>query len=158
MFRNNRKKILIATSMVAIILISVAASYPDQPNQQKRNLKVLPANISHDSLDHLMDEYKFALKVNCAYCHARSKADPQKRDMASDDNPMKDVARKMILMTNELNQKYISTLSHPASDSISLVQIVTCNTCHRGEKRPVVATLPARQERINKPLAIKPAE
>ncbi len=158
MFRNNRKKILIATSMVAIIFISVAASYPDQPNQQKRNLKVLPANISHDSLDHLMDEYKFALKVNCAYCHARSKADPQKRDMASDDNPMKNVTRKMILMTNELNQKYIGTLSHPASDSVSLVQVVTCNTCHRGEKRPIVATLPIRQEEPNRPLSIKPTK
>ena len=144
--------------MVAIILISVAASYPDQPNQQKRNLKVLPANISHDSLDHLMDEYKFALKVNCAYCHARSKTDPKKRDMASDDNPMKDVARKMILMTNELNQKYISTLSHPTTDSVSIVQVVTCNTCHRGEKRPVVAAFPARQEMSNRPPSIKPAE
>ncbi len=136
--------------MFAIVCISVAANYPDNPNQQKRNLKVLPGNISHDSLDHLMDEYKFALSVKCNYCHAPSKTDPRKRDMASDDNPLKDVARKMITMTNELNEKYIHTLSHIPVDTAS-VQMVTCNTCHRGQARPVVAAMPSRPERPNRP-------
>ncbi len=146
MFKTNRKKIIVAVSMVSMVVVSIAANNPQEKQQQKRNLKVLPANISHDSLDHLMDEYKFALKVNCSYCHAPSKTDPRKRDMASDDNPMKDVTRKMILMTNELNEKYIHTLKHLPVDSAA-VQVVTCNTCHRGEKRPIVATMPARQER-----------
>lgn len=136
--------------MITMVVVSIAASNPQEKQQQKRNLKVLPANISHDSLDHLMDEYKFALKVNCSYCHAKSKIDPKKRDMASDDNPMKDVARKMIAMTNEMNEKYVRTIQHTATDTVG-VQMVTCNTCHRGEKRPIVATMPSKPERQGPP-------
>ena len=144
MFKNNRKKTIIALSMIAMVVVSVAANHPEKNQQQKRNLKVLPANISHDSLDHLMDTYKFAMNVKCGYCHAPSKTDPKKRDMASDDNPMKDVARKMITMTNELNEKYIHTLKHLPTDSAA-VQMVTCNTCHRGQARPIVADMPSEK-------------
>lgn len=126
-----------------MVVVSVAANHPAKNQQQKRNLKVLPANISHDSLDHLMDTYKFAMSVKCGYCHAPSKTDPKKRDMASDDNPMKDVARKMITMTNDLNEKYIHTLKHLPTDSVA-VQMVTCNTCHRGQARPAVADMPSK--------------
>ena len=154
MFKANIKKLIVAASTIAIVVVSVAANDPQENQQKKRNLKVLPANISHDSLDHLMDEYKFALKVNCSYCHAPSKTDPKKRDMASDDNPMKDVARKMIVMTNELNEKYIHTLKHLPTDSAA-VQMVNCNTCHRGEKRPIVATMPAKPEKQGSPLLPK---
>jgi hypothetical protein len=82
-----------------------------------------------------MDFYKHSLNVRCGFCHAGSKTNPKKLDMASDENPIKDIARKMILMTNEMNDKYIHSIVHPSSDSTAL-QIVTCNTCHRGQSKP----------------------
>ena len=133
MFLFHKKKAAIAFILFAIIMGSIAATTPPK----KRNLKVLPENISHDSLDQLMDYYKYSLNVKCGYCHAHSVDKPKKLDMASDDNPIKDVTRKMILMTNEMNEKYIHTINHPTTDS-NTVQLVTCNTCHRGQAKPVV--------------------
>jgi hypothetical protein len=57
-------------------------------------------------------------------------------DMPSDANPMKDIARQMIKMTDEMNKKYIATIPH--ADTVK-VQNVTCNTCHRGQAKPIFA-------------------
>ncbi len=48
-----------------------------------------------------------------------------KGDFASDENPHKDIARKMIVMTGEINAKFPHGKIH-----------VTCFTCHRGEEHP----------------------
>lgn len=53
--------------------------------------------------------------------------------MASDENPLKEVSRQMMRMTEEMNKKYIATMPH--SDT-SKVQLITCNTCHRGAPKP----------------------
>ena len=136
MLSNHKNKAIILLLLVAISFGTMSAISPKGINPpKKRNLKVLPETISDDSLDHLMDSYKHALSVKCGYCHARSKTNPKKLDMASDDNPIKEVCRKMILMTNEMNGKYIQTISHPTTDS-SALQMVTCNTCHRGKAKP----------------------
>jgi hypothetical protein len=65
--------------------------------------------------------------------------------MAADGNPIKEVTRKMILMTNEMNDKYIHSISHPASDSTAL-QLVTCNTCHRGKAKPDVVAINVKED------------
>ena len=133
--KTNRNKYAILALIVAVTFVSIAAISPTSEQPRERNLKVLPKDISHDSLDHLMDYYKAALNVKCGYCHAHSEKNPKKMDMASDGNPIKDVTRKMILMTNEMNEKYIHSITHPSTDSTAL-QIVTCNTCHRGKAKP----------------------
>ena len=139
MLKTNRNKIAFVALIAAVTFASIAAISPkEQPRQ--RNLKVLPKDISHDSLDHLMDYYKVALNVKCGYCHTRSASNPKKLDMAADGNPIKEVTRKMILMTNEMNDKYINSISHPASDATPL-QLVTCNTCHRGKAKPDVEAI-----------------
>ncbi|MFP5042611.1 c-type cytochrome [Parasediminibacterium sp. JCM 36343] len=141
MILRNKMKTTIVILMFFMVAANIAAISPSTEVQpKKRNLKVLPANISHDSLDQLMDEYKHSLSVSCGYCHARSKANPKKLDLASDDNPIKEVSRKMILMTNEMNDKYLHSISHQPSDS-SAVQVVTCNTCHRGHAKPIVPSI-----------------
>jgi len=141
MLHSNRNKLIVSFSMIALVVLSIAFNTPEKPNQhqpKQRNLKVLPQNISHDSLDYLMDMYKFALNVKCNYCHAKSLTNPQKMDMASDANPIKDVTRKMIQMTDEMNAKYLHSIQHQPKDTTT-VQLVTCNTCHRGEAKPKVA-------------------
>jgi len=131
----NRKKVVVIALMMAVTFGSIAFTSPSADHPPFKNLKVYPKDIKYDSLDHLMDYYKVALNVKCRYCHAGSQANPKKLDMASDANPIKDVTRKMILMTNEMNEKYIHTINHPATDSTA-VQVVTCNTCHRGKAKP----------------------
>ena len=131
----NKKKVVVIALMMAVTFGSIAFTSPSSDHPPFKNLKVYPKDIKYDSLDHLMDYYKVALNVKCRYCHAGSQANPKKLDMASDANPIKDVTRKMILMTNEMNEKYIHTINHPATDSTA-VQVVTCNTCHRGKAKP----------------------
>ena len=139
MLKTNKNKYTVIALIIAVTFASIAATTPaTQPTE--RNLKVLPKDISHDSLDHLMDYYKVALSVKCSFCHAKSLTKPKKNDFASDANPIKEITRKMILMTDEMNAKYVHTITHPANDSTAL-QIVTCNTCHRGKAKPDVADL-----------------
>ena len=104
----NRKKVVVIALMMAVTFGSIAFTSPSSDHPPFKNLKVYAKDIKYDSLDHLMDYYKVALNVKCRYCHAGSQANPKKLDMASDANPIKDVTRKMILMTNEMNEKYLS--------------------------------------------------
>lgn len=66
-------------------------------NDGFKNLKVLPQNISEDSLMGLMNSYNKALGVKCNHCHSK--------DKSADDVYTKEITRHMIKMTNELNEK-----------------------------------------------------
>jgi hypothetical protein len=56
--------------------------------------------------------------VKCSFCH-------EKGDFASDANPHKKVARKMISMTRKLDKKYLGGKGK-----------LSCATCHHGKKEP----------------------
>src|ERR1700679_51829 len=73
------------------------------------NLKVLPRDISGDEIDKLMHRYKQDLGVPCGYCHEEN---PQTKqiDYASDENPIKETARFMIKMNEDINTKYLAQL------------------------------------------------
>jgi hypothetical protein len=68
----------------------------------------------------VMRKYTVALGGNCDTCHVQ--------DRASDENPHKVIARKMITMTKEINAKFEDGKEH-----------VTCYTCHRGAHDPLTA-------------------
>lgn len=103
-----------------------------------KNIKAFPATMTYRQVDHEMDIFKVALGVKCNYCHAQTAQSAPKLDMASDDNPKKEIARSMIRMTREMNEKYMSTIAH--SDTATIQQ-VTCNTCHRGAAKPANAEI-----------------
>ena len=89
--------------------------------QVYKNIKVLqstPANELNQSM-HLM---KGAVGLDCIDCHIE-------REWEKDVKPAKDVARKMIVMMNEINTRQFGGR-----------QVVTCNTCHNGH--PVPAAVP----------------
>jgi cytochrome c553 len=72
------------------------------------NLKVLePAEVGRT-----MRSIDVGLGVDCGFCHGR--------EFASDSNPMKEVARRMITMTKQINT----------------AAGVTCFTCHRAQLLP----------------------
>jgi hypothetical protein len=99
-----------------------------------KNLQILPKTISKEELKAQMKGQAKALGVECDFCH-------EVPDMASDKNEKKAIARKMLTMTAELNDKYIKTLKggekHP----------VTCGTCHQGHESPppFVAAAPEKK-------------
>lgn len=74
----------------------------------------------------MMGAFRAALGVQCTACHVQG-------DFASDDKPEKATARKMIVMTREIN----------ANNFTDGKMHVSCFTCHRGEEHPKMTAEPA---------------
>ncbi|HEX9514348.1 MAG TPA: c-type cytochrome [Puia sp.] len=127
------KKLGVAAMLIAFMIIGMAATRPleDKP---RRNLKVLPKDISDDDLDKIMDSWKIALGVKCSFCHAPFKDSSSRHlDFASDAKPEKDIARHMFRMTAKINKKYFN---FDKDDKGVVIPAVTCLTCHRGQAHP----------------------
>jgi hypothetical protein len=106
--------------------------------QKPKNLKVLPEDTD---LRKVMHQYEGDLGVECEFCHTAPDPVTHHGDRASDANPMKDKARYMITMTQDLNTKYLAALpTRKYEDPI------TCGTCHRGQSHPAVFVAPPRPE------------
>ena len=132
----NMKKWTVLLGIAVVGAIGIFSFKQPQPQPRPKfehNFKVLPKDISHDSLDNLMDSYNMALGVKCNFCHAKRADNPDRIDPRSDANPVKDEARFMINMTNEMNAKYFKDLK---SVTTKATQIVTCLTCHNGKELP----------------------
>lgn len=129
--RLNKKLTVILFLTVAVVL-GIAGSKPPQ-EEPKRNLKVLPKNISHEELDAVMDNFKAALGVKCDFCHARRKDDDKKLDFASDEKPEKEAARNMMRMTGKINKKFFH---YKPSEDKTVLPPITCKTCHNGKSHP----------------------
>jgi hypothetical protein len=71
-----------------------------------------------------------ALGVSCGHCHARG-------NFASETNPRKASARKMLEMTKAINRQFFPDYKPPAPiGDESRLGKVTCFTCHQGSERP----------------------
>jgi hypothetical protein len=127
--RNNFS--LVIMGLVAFVI--AGSAFSPAGNFQERNLKVLPKNISNEKLDSIMNSFEHALGVKCNFCHAKTKNDPEKLEYASDDKPEKEIARKMMIMTNDINKKYFNFND---TEDPEIIQSVLCITCHRGEPHP----------------------
>jgi hypothetical protein len=103
---------------------------PRGPRPNPTNIKALPKNITGDEIHDVMHKYEADLGVECEYCHARN-PETKRNDFPSDANPVKEKARLMIKMTEEINTRYVAQLSDHKPD-----QIVICGTCHRGTAHP----------------------
>jgi len=106
-----------------ILLVSVAFSSTFE------NVKVL--NIeSRSEMKKYMKSISKDLGVKCSYCHDM--------DDKSLDNPVKDIAREMIILTRQINS-YLNDINK--NEEEKSVVSVTCWTCHKGnlhveEERP----------------------
>jgi hypothetical protein len=122
-------KTIMVTVALATSVGLLAAGILPQPGF--KNLQVLPKNISKADLDKTMDSFKEALGVKCNYCHVKNAED--KFVFESDDKPEKEMTRKMMRMTHEINVKYFSF-----GDETDVIKAVTCYTCHY--ENPIPAT------------------
>jgi Photosynthetic reaction centre cytochrome C subunit len=103
------------------------------PYHKERNLKVLPKDISDARLDSIMKTYTVALGVKCNFCHVPVKNIPDSLDYVSDADPMKENAREMMRMVIDINKAYFY---FDKTVKPEYLNVVTCNTCHRGEPIP----------------------
>lgn len=127
----HNKKILVFIALALVTGIGMAAVGIARPAE--RNLKVLPQDISDQKLDSIMQTYNKALGVTCDFCHVKKIFPVGEMDYASDKEPMKEEARKMMRMTIEINQK---NFHFDKSIRPEYLKVVTCKTCHRGEPFP----------------------
>jgi Photosynthetic reaction centre cytochrome C subunit len=127
------KKVLTIIAVSLFVFAGIAATTPPEEHKFK-NLKVLPKDISQEDLDKVMDNFKASLGVKCSFCHAPS-ADSSVHhpDFPSDAKPEKNVARKMMKMTNKINHKYFDYNKDEKGEFVPAVQ---CMTCHHGKERP----------------------
>ncbi len=82
-----------------------------------KNIKVLTGTKASDLLP-AMQFMSASLKVDCDYCHTQ--------DRASDDKKEKESARKMIVMTKQINETNFG----------GRLQVI-CATCHAGHTHPI---------------------
>ena len=115
---------------LATVLFLATVSLPAQevPKQgpgrgpAPKNLKILKAE---DNILATMNGFRVALGQQCNFCHVG-------RDFASDENPKKEIARRMLLMVDDINARFGDGKVH-----------VSCYTCHRGKNIPEMAPPPA---------------
>jgi photosynthetic reaction center cytochrome c subunit len=99
-----------------------------------KNLQVLPADTSRQDLLNTMKGFTAALGVRCTFCHVGEETQPiQTYDFATDTKLGKQTARVMMRMMADANTKLSTVGDKPASEPR-----VSCYTCHRGQKTPLL--------------------
>ena len=104
---------------MALLFTLSSFNFTGNEDNKFKNLQVLPNNISKGQLKDIMEAYCTSLNVKCSFCHIKG-------NMASDSIEEKIIARKMMVMTNEINEKYFGKNSGT----------VGCMTCHNGKINP----------------------
>ena len=115
-----------------ILLVSFIQQ-KEEKDEKPSNLKVLSKKLSEDELHAIMRTYSKSLGVRCKHCHAAPTGEPPQIDFASDVNPKKNIARKMIKMVAGINKKYIGKIT------AYHLEPITCVTCHMGNVSPTVS-------------------
>jgi hypothetical protein len=111
-------------------LMKAATSTAAGSSSGSSNLQVIPKDTSQAQIFELMARYNLELGVACTFCHAQD-AQTQQVDFASDENPMKQVARIMIGMVHDINHKYLSQVGDRR-----YAKPISCGNCHQGQTYP----------------------
>ena len=130
--------------VAAFLLVAASTSLPAQGRggEPPKNLQVLPKDTPRQQVVALMRTFALGLGVRCEHCHAAAPdAAPQPAggrgglpllDYASDSLETKRVAREMLKMVMDINQKYLPATGR----TIPARHQVSCETCHHGLARP----------------------
>ncbi len=136
------KPIILAALRIAITcLLGIASANcqtkPPMSEDVFKNVQVLKG-IPVDEFMNTMGFFAASLSLNCTSCHGVESAGDVAR--FADDMPLKQTARKMVLMVKAINQ-----------GNFAGVRRVTCYTCHRGGERPEVTPSLAEQYGVPAP-------
>jgi hypothetical protein len=158
-----KKSIIVIIACLFSVFAFQAFTTLNQP--RFKNLQILPKDISKDGLDSVMHHFTASLDVKCSFCHVRNEAE-RKMDFASDDKPEKQIARKMMLMTIDINKNHFVQIEESmdsgkmqmptdTSGVSYMLKYVTCYTCHHGDPHPENKP-PKKQMENNRP-PVQPA-
>ncbi len=140
--RNRRVSILLA--LTAMVVCAPAQSprngdaLPQEPSQRvypaPTNLRVLPKELTGQQVNDVMEQWGGQLGVRCSACHGEDQDNvvatgPRRSRFAVDSQPMKEIARLMYTMTEQINRDFVARV-----EGFGLP--VTCGTCHRGHVSP----------------------
>jgi photosynthetic reaction center cytochrome c subunit len=129
------KRIVLSTLQalicVAAIVSAKAQTKPLMAEEVFKNVQVLKG-IPADEFMNTMGFFAASLSFNCTSCHGLESAGDVAR--FADDTPLKQTARKMILIVRSINQANFAGMRK-----------VTCYTCHRGGEKPEVTPSLAQQ-------------
>jgi hypothetical protein len=141
------RHVILALSVVALAGTMASAQAPEgrggqrgggTPPPEPHNLQVLPKTMTTQQILPIMRNFAAALGTNCGYCHVWTAPGAATNDYAVDAKPAKLVARVMMQMANDVNEKLTANIKKPAAD----ITRVQCMTCHRGEAIPVLPPPP----------------
>ena len=110
------------------------AEKPQMAEDVLKNVQVL-RGISMDEFMGTMGFFASALSMNCVDCHVQEAAMDWSK--YADDTPLKQTARKMVLMVRAINQANFG--GEPG---------VTCYTCHRSSDTPKIVPSIAEQYQV----------
>jgi len=118
----------LAVALFVTGYLCVAGLHAEQAAAPKKpeNVQVL-TGLSLRELRGEMEMMSDALDVKCGFCHVAG-------NLASDENPKKVAARRMLALTKTLNETYFAAAA--ATEGTTLGH-VTCFTCHRGSVKPI---------------------
>jgi photosynthetic reaction center cytochrome c subunit len=108
---------------------------PQMSEEAFKNIQVL-RGIPVNEFMGTMGFFAASLGMNCTDCHGDDSAGSW--DKYADDTPLKQTARRMVLMENLINRA-----------DFGAVRMVTCYTCHRGIQHPEVT--PSLDEQYGPP-------
>ena len=112
---------ILASFLAFVLLQPPASAVVDAPT-----VKVLTGLTVHE-FEVEMQLMTQALGASCGTCHARG-------NFASETNPRKAVARRMLEMTRAINQQFFA--DYKPDEGASRLGRITCFTCHQGELHP----------------------
>ena len=110
---------------------TAAAQKPQMSEEAFKNIQVL-RGIPVNEFMGTMGFFAASLSMNCTDCHVTESAGNW--DRYADDTPLKQTARRMVLMENLINRA-----------DFGGTRLVTCYTCHRGYQHPEVTPSLAEQ-------------
>jgi hypothetical protein len=123
--------------LAALVLLTsiVGRSAQSQLAERPKNLKVLPADLTRDSVVKIM-RFVVAggLGVSCAYCHGAPNVPFDSIDFASDERQTKRTAREMMRMVGRINDELLPNVPGRGTPPIT----IQCVTCHRRAPRPLM--------------------
>lgn len=126
-----KRSLLVIIGFIVVVSVSLAFTKHEPPY---KNLKILPKDITKRQMDSVMDHFTVSLNVKCNFCHIRNR-ETKEWDYAADSNKHKLVARDMLQMTYDINDKYFEYTGSKRDLNTQLM--VNCYTCHNGHKEPL---------------------
>ena len=127
-----RRVVGLSLTLMVPAVAAIGAQPPPPAMVEGPGVKVL-TGLTVPEFEAEMQLMNQALGVSCGHCHARG-------NFASETNPRKASARKMLEMTKGINQQFFP--DYKVADGESHLGRVTCFTCHAGEAIPKAAPKP----------------